>query len=115
MKRLREKLRRAGSYIETVRGVGYRMRAPEQTENEFQPTRTAIPRIHRTDSRVGSVSAVYLESELRGWLETRMEKDLAAHAFTSVAAVDLARIRVLSTSSIGWRTSWDGINESEFH
>lgn len=39
---------------------------------------------------VGSVSAVYLESELRGWLETRMEKDLAAHAFTSVAAVDLA-------------------------
>ena len=33
MKRLREKLRGAGSYIETVRGVGYRMRAhPEQIE-----------------------------------------------------------------------------------
>ncbi|MBV70935.1 MAG: hypothetical protein CMH52_06245 [Myxococcales bacterium] len=39
---------------------------------------------------VGSVSAVYLESELRQWLESRMERDLLAHAFTSVAAVDLA-------------------------
>jgi two-component system phosphate regulon sensor histidine kinase PhoR len=39
---------------------------------------------------VGTISAVYLESELKQWLESRVESDLLAHASTSMALLDLA-------------------------
>jgi two-component system phosphate regulon sensor histidine kinase PhoR len=40
---------------------------------------------------VGATSAIYLESELRSWLENRMEEELFGHASSSMAALGFAK------------------------